>query len=146
MNHPDPAVELEDAAQLVAKAACNCGTCMPHFVESVRNVAALLGFDLVRRTPQSEASQEVAESAAPAMLPQISSQLPWVVLGWRHFDDDEIAPDLIGVYGPVSSKQIADGLAAALAQTFPTNGDLTRFTVEPAHPVRTGAEPAVVAG
>ena len=83
----------------------------------------------------------------PAMSIQLSGDLPFVVLGWRHFDDDEIAPDLIGVYGPVASKQNADDLAAALAQAFPPNGDLTRFTVEPAHPVRIepGPDPAVVA-
>jgi hypothetical protein len=85
------------------------------------------------------------DETTTALHLQISGDLPWVVLGWRHFDDDELAPDLIGVYGPVPSKPIADDLAAVLAQAFPTNGDLTRFTVEPAHPVRTGAEPAVVA-
>ena len=148
MTRPDPAVELENAAQLVAKAACNCGTCKPYFVESVRNVADLLGFDLVRRTPQSDVRQDVAESAEPAMLLQISGDLPWCVAGWRTYEDTDVAPDLIAIYGPVPTKEDADRLAITLADLTPGAGETALFTVVRAHPVRPtpqDTDPAVVA-
>jgi hypothetical protein len=73
----------------------------------------------------------------PGFQIRLSGDVPWVVLGWRHCDDDEITPDLFGIYGPVPTREDAGALAKVLGASFPGAGDLTKYTIMPAHPVYT---------
>lgn len=152
MTRPDPAVELENAAQAVAKAACDCGTCKPYLVESMRALACLLGFGLVQRTPQSDAHQDVAAPAESSMHLQITGDLPWVVHGWRTFEQyEDVSDELVATYGPVLTKDAAEELAKALEDAGV--GAERKYTLMPIYPVRrlrkvepvADPDPAVVA-
>ena len=71
----------------------------------------------------------------PAVHIQISGNLPWCVAGWRTYEDTDVAPDLIAVYGPVPTKEDADRLAITLADLTPGAGETALFTVVRACPV-----------
>lgn len=76
----------------------------------------------------------------PTVHLQISGDLPWIVLGWRTFEQyDDVDDELVAAYGPVSSEAAAQDVVKALEDT--NVGAEYRFAVKPICPVR--HEPAI---
>lgn len=79
----------------------------------------------------------------PGFQIQLGGETTWCVTGWRTYDqDDDSAPDLVAVYGPVPTKGDAERLAQALAGMTPGAGATALFTVVRACPIQIAPDSA----